>query len=170
MTAATALRAAATARAHAPPPAPRPDPALRRLDFLVGSWILKGRTVGADHDDIVGAASSEWLPGGFFLRQRVTLDFAAAVKVESEELIGYDRATGRFKSQLFSNRSPDPLPCEWDVRNGAITIAVSHGPLGPTFTGRLGEDGRWFSGGWRPNAGADEAVNVAYDIAGIRTG
>jgi hypothetical protein len=32
-------------------------------------------------------------------------------------------------------------------------------------TGGFTPDGR-FAGGWRPNAGADESVNVAYDISG----
>ena len=31
------------------------------------------------------------------------------------------------------------------------------------------EDGT-FSGGWRPNPGADETVNVPYDISGRRVG
>jgi hypothetical protein len=29
---------------------------------------------------------------------------------------------------------------------------------------------RWLPGGWRPNPGADETVNVAYDIGGRRVG
>jgi hypothetical protein len=38
-----------------------------------------------------------------------------------------------------------------------------------TFTGSWLEDGT-FAGGWRPNAGADETVNVPYDIGGSRIG
>lgn len=64
--------------------------------------------------------------------------------------------------------SPEPLPYEWDVADGSMTIRVSHGPLDATFTGRVGDDGNTFGGGWRPNAGADETVNVPYDIAGER--
>jgi hypothetical protein len=48
-----------------------------------------------------------------------------------------------------------------------VTITVSHGPLDATFTGSWRDDGT-FSGGWRPNAGADETVNVPYDISGHR--
>jgi hypothetical protein len=32
----------------------------------------------------------------------------------------------------------------------------------------FGEDGQSFSGGWRPNPGADETVDVPYDIGGHR--
>jgi hypothetical protein len=35
------------------------------------------------------------------------------------------------------------------------------------FTGSWREDGT-FSDGWRPNPGADETVNVPYDIGGHR--
>ena len=48
-----------------------------------------------------------------------------------------------------------------------MTITVSYGPLDATFTGSWREDGT-FSGGWRPNPGADETVNVPYDISGHR--
>lgn len=154
--------------ATAQPQLPQPDPALRRLDFLVGRWSMKGHMIGSDEENIVGEGSYEWLPGGFFLRQRVQLDFAGFVKIDSEELIGYNPETRTFNSYVFSNMSPEPLPYEWDVQDGSMTISVSHGPLDATFKGHLSENGDSFSGGWRPNPGADETVNVAYDIAGTR--
>jgi hypothetical protein len=49
----------------------------------------------------------------------------------------------------------------------SVTIRVSYGQLDATFTGSWREDGT-FAGGWRPNAGADESVNVAYDMSGHR--
>jgi hypothetical protein len=49
-----------------------------------------------------------------------------------------------------------------------VKIMVSYGPLDATFTGRFSEDGQRFDGSWRPNPGADETVNVAYDIGGHR--
>jgi Protein of unknown function (DUF1579) len=147
---------------------PQPDPALRELDFLVGKWSMKGRLVGSDEENIVGGASFDWLPGGFFLRQRVRLDFADRFAIESEELIGHNPETGQFKSYVFSNMSPEPLPYQWEVSEGSMKITVSHGPLDATFTGRVGEDGNAYSGSWRPNPGVDETVNVPYDISGER--
>jgi hypothetical protein len=44
---------------------------------------------------------------------------------------------------------------------------VSYGQLDATFTGSWQDDGT-FSGGRRPNPGADETVNVPYDIGGRR--
>jgi hypothetical protein len=147
---------------------PQPDPALRRLDFLIGRWGMKGRLLGSDEENIIGEVSYEWLPGGFFLRQRVKMNFAGFVDIDTEELIGYDPETDTFKSHVYSNLSPVPLPYEWDVRDGSMKITVSYGPLDATFEGRLAEDGNSFSGAWRPNPGADETVNVPYDIAGTR--
>jgi hypothetical protein len=64
--------------------------------------------------------------------------------------------------------APTPLPYSWDVQGDTLKIAVSYGPLDATFTGAFDEGGDRFSGGWRPNPGADEAVNVPYDITGTR--
>ena len=83
------------------------------------------------------------------------------------ELIGYDPATDTFPSTVYSNLSPDPPPYRWDVEGESVTITVSYGPLDATFTGSWRDDGT-FSGGWRPSPGADESVNVPYDIGGRR--
>ena len=151
-----------------PPQMPQPHPALARLDFLVGNWEMKGQLLGSDEENVTGQATFEWMPGGFFLRQRVNLDFAGSVKVDSEEIIGYDPETDSFPSTVFANMSPVPLPYTWEVADGSMKISVSHGPLDATFNGTVSETGDVFSGGWRPNPGADETVNVPYDIKGSK--
>jgi Protein of unknown function (DUF1579) len=148
--------------------APTPDPALRRLDPLVGDWTMTGHLVGSSDENIVGRASFRWLPGGFFLQQDIEIDFAGQFQVNSHELIGYDPETGAFASLVYSNLSPAPLPYTWDLRDNTLHISVSHGPLDATFEGRIAEDGSAFSGGWRPRPGADETINVAYDVTGSR--
>jgi Protein of unknown function (DUF1579) len=148
------------------PGPPQPDPALRRLDRLVGRWTMEGNLVGSDEKNIKGETTFSWLSGGFFLEQRVQIDFMG-LQIDSLELIGYDPETGTFPSTVFSNFSPEPLPYRWDVQGDTVAITVSYGPLDSTFTGSWREDGT-FSGGWRPNPGADETVNVPYDIGGHR--
>jgi hypothetical protein len=44
---------------------PQPDPALRRLDRLVGRWSMEGRLVGPEESTVRGETSFRWLPGGF---------------------------------------------------------------------------------------------------------
>jgi hypothetical protein len=149
--------------------APQPDPALQRLQPLVGSWDMKGHFVGSDEQNIVGRATFQWLQGGFFLQQDTEIDLGGVFHVNSRELIGYDPDTQAFSSLVFSNLSPTPLPYKWELRDRTLTISVSYGPLDATFTGTFSDDGNTFSGGWRPNPGADETINIPYDIGGTRT-
>ena len=147
---------------------PTPDPALRRLDRFVGTWRMEGNLVGSDEKNIKGETTFRWLPGGFFLEQRFSLDFMG-LAIESQELIGYDPDTATFPSTVYSNLSPAPLPYRWEVgEDDTVKISVTYGPMDSAFTGAFSEDGRRFGGGWRPNPGADETVNVAYDISGAR--
>jgi hypothetical protein len=148
-------------------PLPTPDPALRRLDRYVGTWAMEGGPPGSDEVAVTGTATFRWLPGGFFLEQVVSLTFFG-MQIESTELIGYDPETGTFPSTVYSNLSPMPLPYRWEVDDGGVKISVAYGPLDATFTGAFDEGGEGFRGGWRPNPGADESVNVAYDIRGCR--
>jgi Protein of unknown function (DUF1579) len=148
------------------PDLPQPDAALKRLDRLVGRWSMEGNLVGSDEKNIKGETSFRWLTGGFFLEQRVHIDFAG-LQIDALELIGYDPESDNFPSTVYSNFSPEPLPYRWDVQGDNVTITVSYGQLDATFTGSWREDGT-FSGGWRPNPGADETVNVPYDIGGHR--
>jgi hypothetical protein len=145
---------------------PTPDPALRRFERFVGTWSMEGHLVGSDETTIKGEATFRWLPGGFFMEQHVEMDFMG-LQIDSQELIGYDPETGTFPSTVYSNLSPAPLPYRWTLDDEGVTISVTYGPLDATFTGRFVDD-ETFAGGWRPNPGADEAVNVPYDIAGRR--
>jgi hypothetical protein len=150
------------------PQLPTPDPALKALDPFVGTWTLRGHFIGSDEENIIGRATYKWLEGGFFLQQDIELDFGGLIDIRSHELIRYDPETGTFPSLVFSNASPVPLPYTWKVDGRKVTITVSYPPLDATFNGEFSEDGNTFSGGWRPNPGADETANVAYDIAGTR--
>ena len=146
---------------------PTPDPALRKLDRFVGTWSMEGQLVGSDEIAIKGETTFRWLPGGFFLEQRGRMNFLG-MELETLELIGYDPETGTFPSTVFANIGPAPLPYRWEIDGDELKISVSYGPLDATFTGRFAEDGQSFGGGWRPNPGADETVNVPYDIGGRR--
>ena len=148
------------------PNLPQPDPELKRLDRFDGRWSMEGSLVGSDETTIKGETTFRWLPGRFFLEQHVQLDFMG-MQIDSLELIGYDAESKTFPSTVYSNLSPAPLPYRWQIDGDKVTITVSYGPLDATFTGSWREDGT-FSGGWRPNPGADETVNVPYDIAGRR--
>lgn len=148
------------------PAMPTPHPALRELDRFVGHWRMSGHLVGSDEEIVRGEAEYSWLPGGFFLQQKISLQFGP-MAIESTELVGYDAEHGVYPSQVFSNMSPVALPYTWAIDGDEVRITVVYEPLDATFTGRFTPDGR-FAGGWRPNPGADTSVNVPYDISGTR--
>lgn len=151
--------------------APRPDPALRRLDRLVGTWNLKGRPLGSNEDTITGTTTFAWLHGtagtSFFLQQDMEMDYAGT-PIKSREIIGYNPKTKAFSSYVYSNMAPDPWPYEWDVQGDDLTISIKSGPMNAAFRGTFSPDGNTFSGGWRPNPGADATINAPYDITGSR--
>jgi hypothetical protein len=129
---------------------------------------MEGHLVGSDEMNIKGETTFRWLPGGFFLEQHASMDFLG-MAIESLELIGYEPESDTFPSTVFSNLAPAPLPYRWEVREETLKISVSYGALDATFEGSW-DDGDSFSGGWRPNPGADQTVNVPYDIGGRRLG
>jgi len=144
---------------------PGPDPALGRLERFVGTWSLKGRTLDADQDNVFGTTTFEWLPGGFFLQQRIELNFIG-LDVRGLEVIGYDPSTGKFPSTVYSNLVGVPVPYEYDVQGDRVTIRTELAG-GATFTGTFSEDGTG-SGGWRPDEGKEGPGNVAYDVTATR--
>jgi hypothetical protein len=150
---------------------PTPDPALKRLNRLVGRWSMKGRPLGSDEDSITGMTTFKWLNGAagksFFLEQDMEMDYDGSL-IKSHELIGYDPKTKAFASQVYSNMAPDPWPYEWDVQGDDLTISIRKPPMDATFTGKFSRDGKSFSGGWRPNPGADKSINAPYDITATR--
>lgn len=142
---------------------PLPDPALKKLEPLVGSWRLKGHLTGSTEESITGRATFQWLDGGFFLQQDIELDFMGT-SIKSRELIGYNAENKKFSSLVYSNMSPVALPYTWDVKDDILTITVNYGPLDATFTGSLTK----FNGAWKPNPGADPNVNIAYELTSER--
>ena len=151
--------------------APRPDPALARLQRLVGRWKLSGRPLGKSEDTIKGTTAFRWLHGkdgpSFFLLQEMELDYEGTM-IRSHELIGYDEKTKQFSSFVFSNMAPDPWPYRWTVDGDKLTISIKYGPMDARYTGTFSPDGSSFSGGWRPSPGADQTANAPYDVVATR--
>ncbi len=140
-----------------------PDPALKRLEKLVGTWDIKGRTLDSLKDNISGRVIIEWLPGGFFLQQRGEMDIMG-VKVYSLEILGYDPATNTFPSHVYSNLDGFAHPYFWDVQDNVVT----HWTEGSKYTGTFSEDGNMLLGGWRPDLGVEQNAENTYDATMIR--
>lgn len=146
---------------------PTPDPALKQLQRLVGTWRMSGRPVGSDEDSITGTTRFSWLfdddGNSFFLQQDMDMNYAGK-SIKSHELIGFDPKTKAFASNVYSNMAPDPWPYQWKINGDEIAISIHKPPMDATFKGKFSPDGKTWSGGWRPNPGADPSVNTAYDV------
>lgn len=124
---------------------PKPDPALKRLECLIGTWKLEGHVIGSDDYNITGTTSFKWL-NDFFLQQDMEMDYAGTT-IKAHELIGYNPKTKAFSSNVYSNMASEPWPYKWDMHRGEWTISIKHGPMDAEFTGKLSPDGNSFSGG-----------------------
>jgi hypothetical protein len=150
---------------------PKPDRALRRLGRLVGTWKMKGHALGSNEENIIATTTFKWIhedpQKSFFLQQDMDMDYAGT-RIVSRELIGYNAKTKAFSSLVFSNMAAEPWPYRWDVRGNRITISIKRGPMNAKYIGKFSADGKKFSGGWRPNRGANKTVNAPYDITATR--
>jgi hypothetical protein len=144
-------------------PTQRPDPALKRLEKLVGAWNLKGRTLDSKEDNIAGWNTFEWLPGRFFLKSFGEIDFKGFT-IKTLEIIRYDQEKKNFPSIVYSNVSGDALSYEWDVRGNSVV----HSGLGATYTGIFSEDGNTLTGSWRPDKDTESTEGNSYDAVMTR--
>jgi hypothetical protein len=132
---------------------------LRRLGKLVGTWVIRGRTLGAAKVNIRGRVAIEFLPGGLLMQQRSEFRMGN-VRIRSLEIVGYDSVSKTFPSFVYSNLEDAPLPYLWVVRGDT----VYHSGSGAQFTGKFSKDGRTLTGGWRPEMGQDATAANAYDV------
>ena len=142
----------------------KPHPALARLEPLIGTWRLTGRTLDATEDNITGRVNIEWLPGGFFMVQRGEIAMPSfGLTVQSLEIIGYDPSSDTFRSTVYSDMDGMPATYFWDVQGKVVT----HWTAGSKYTGAFSEDGKTLTGGWRPEGGPG-TPGSAYDATMIR--
>lgn len=130
---------------------PRPDPALRRLDRLVGTWSLTGRETGPE-GEIHGQVAFEWMEGGFFLVQHVEIDYIGR-KMRGIEYIGYDESGGILKSYFFGNEGNpfnpgNPLEYVYEVGDDTLTIWGGYVGSSAVFKGKFSQDGNTIRGRW----------------------
>jgi predicted enzyme related to lactoylglutathione lyase len=148
---------------------PTPDSALRRLEFLVGTWRVDGETTPDFSGPAMRSTSTEtfeWLHGGFFLVHSWDAVFGDPEAYAWPELpggaiqkgimfYGFDAATGRYRTHFFDGNGPfhDGSMYEGEVVDGNLRFT---GPA--RFTLIQNEDGsvtndwelRDDDGEWRP--------------------
>jgi hypothetical protein len=141
---------------------PVPDPALKRLEKLVGTWKLSGQTPDRKHS-VKGKTTIKWAPGGFFMLQHGEIRLGN-FKVHSLEIIRYDPRTKVFPGYVFSELSEKPAEYWWDVKGNI----VRHWTADAVYTGKFSKNGRVLVGGWRPKNGVKSTPGNTYDTVMIK--
>ena len=141
----------------------QPNPALKRLDRLVGTWRMTGRTLNAEQDNFSGTATFEWLPGGHFLQTTGTVEMNG-FKFWNMEIIGYDASIDAFTSTVYSSMEGVTRVYHWDFQGDTLT----HWEETSKYTGTISPDGNTIMGGWRPFEGMESHEGNTYDATMIR--
>jgi hypothetical protein len=121
-----------------------PDPALRRLDRLVGTWTISG--------DAQGQVTYEWMQGGFFLLQHVDLE-QEGQHTTGIEVIGRERGYGAsapsadIKSRFYGGQG-DTLDYVYELEGDTLTIWFGERGSPAYFQGTFGPDGDTLTGAW----------------------
>jgi hypothetical protein len=135
---------------------PAPDPALKRLDFLVGEWKLSGRTVEGPLGPSMkldGTETFEWMVGGFFLVHRWNSTFGDMIDT-GYEFFDYDPETAQYRTHFFNSGGPydeDGSHYAGTFENDAlVVIGPARFTRRPVTPDRIsyhcevpGEDGEW---------------------------
>jgi len=118
--------------------------AMKHLDVLVGTWKISG--------EAVGQITFEWLPGGFFLLQRIDLDHAGH-KVQGVEIIGREHPFGatesspEIKSRVYDNEG-NTLDYVYELEGDTLTIWGGMKGSPAYYKGTISADRNQITGGW----------------------
>lgn len=141
---------------------PTPNPALKRLDFLVGTWRLDGTLeAGAmgPGGTVSGTETFAWLAGGFFLVHHWDghFDVGGQTMVDTGyEFFDHDPATDGYRAHFFNSLGPYDVAASKYAGDFDGTALVLTGPARitrrPEGAERIGYDGEVpdGSGEWIP--------------------
>jgi hypothetical protein len=139
---------------------PRRDPALERLDALVGEWSTEARPPGGPPWPGGGRATFEWLEGRRFLIERMTVDLPEAP--DGIAIIGLKDAPAdadavsdepgdageAYRQHYFDSRGVHRI-YEMTLSDGVWKLwRDSPDPFPQRFTGTFSDDGKTITGRW----------------------
>ena len=137
----------ADARPHQQPP--EPNPALERLDPLVGECTIEG-TVPSDPPLAVrGRATFEWLTGGSFLVQ--SWDVAHPDFPDGIAIIGSNASAEAFRQHYFDSRGVFRV-YEMSLRDNVWKLWRDSPNFSQRFTGTFSDDGKTITGRWEKSS------------------
>lgn len=146
--------------AGVPEQVPAPSPDLAGLNRLVGTWKVSG--------GVEGTVTYEWMEGGFFMFQHVTLDGQGGQQIKGIEIIGHLRPFGEEPSEHIRSRFYDSvgntLDYVYEVEGDTLTIWGGEKGSPAYFRGTFSADGSTCSGEWvYPGGGGYESTMIRVD-------
>jgi len=79
------------------------EPALERLEPLLGSWSVAASFPQPDRPDVAGVTEFDWILDGQFLRQRAQTDHPDAPDLWA--IVGWDEARNQYVQHYFDSRN-----------------------------------------------------------------
>ena len=133
----------------------QPNPALKRLDILVGTWSVKGQE-SESGGEITGQLTFEWMEGGFFFVQRADVNYPEQ-KIRGVEIIGYDEQKKVLISHYFDNIG-NIFEYLWEVSDSELKIWGGYVGSVASFRGKFSDDKNTIIGRWDWPGGGYEAT------------
>ena len=141
---------------------PEPNPALRKLDRLVGTWEINGSDETGS--ELKGRETYEWLEGGFFLKQEINQLYAGQ-KITGIQIIGYERSWGNEEtnnectSHFFDNMG-NSWEYVWEIHGNFLTIWGGYIGSPAAYRGKFSPDGNTIHGRWDWPGGGYTSVST----------
>jgi len=142
-----------------------PDSNLKPLGILAGAWDISGPNPMEPTEEVHGIVSFEWLSGGRYLIERVTVehpDFPDSISI-----IGYDETTGNFVQHYFDSRGVERTYGMSLVDNVWKLWRDAPG-LSQRFTGEISGDGHTIKSRWE-KSGDGSNWEHDFDLTYTRT-
>jgi hypothetical protein len=117
-----------------------PNPALKKLDRLVGTWKVSG-------PNIDGEIRFEWMEGSFFLIQHFDFTYSKR-KVRGVEYISFDEDTETLRSHMMDTVGSN-FTYTWNIEGDTLTIWFGDKDSDNFYRGKFSDDGNVNSGRWQ---------------------
>jgi hypothetical protein len=137
---------------------PEPNPALRKLDKLIGTWNIRG--YDETGSELNGQETYSWMDGGFFMKQEVDQNYAGQ-KITGIQIIGYERRWGADEparectSHFFDNMG-NSWEYIWEIEGNMLTVWGGYVGSPAAFKAKFSDDGNTLTGRWEwPGGGYD---------------
>ena len=124
---------------------PTAQTALKKLEPLVGAWILEARPPGGEPWRGGGRSNFDWHPSGAHLIQRTTIELPEAPN--SLSIMGCDAGNGTY-FQLYSDDRGVCRVYEMSIGDGEWKLWREGEPFDQRFIATISQDGNTISGRW----------------------